>query len=144
MGKVIVDTDTGEIISEVGKKYIRYRKWASFNMEPVYADKRRALMIKSGVAAAVFDFMIGHVNSHGTCKLSYTEIENKLKISRSAVQRAVRILKDEEMITVEPKGRDNVYRINGNIAWAAYGKPGRHAKDKIIRLDLKRDEALEN
>lgn len=143
MGKVIVDTDTGEVISEVGKKYIRYRKWASFNMESAYADKRRALMIKSGVASAVFDFMVGHVNSHGTCKLSYTEIEKRLGISRSAVQRAVRLLKDEEMITVDSKGRENVYRINGNIAWAAYGKPGRRSQDKIIRLDLKRDEALE-
>lgn len=148
MSKVIVDTETGEIIEKKHRRAV-FHRWAQLNMEPVAAKKRRSLYLKSGVAAAVLDLIVERLNSYGSCKLSYSDIVKELGVARSSAVNAIKLLKDENLISAKasPDGK-NVYCINPSIAWASYRENSKHSRydseEKIIRLDLKRDEALEN
>lgn len=80
-----------------------------------YNDKLLQLALKDGTALAVFLFLSRFAEQNNTIKVANKDIQDVLKKSASTVKRAIKTLKDMNVMTVIKSGRDNVYFINPSV-----------------------------
>lgn len=88
----------------------------------------RWLMQKSGMASSVLFFILEHMDNYNALSCSYTVFEDYFGISKSTVQRAIKLLKDNGFIDVLKMGTSNVYVVNTEIAWSSWDNQKKYAQ----------------
>lgn len=77
----------------------------------------RELMIKSPFASHLLMFILEHMDNRNSLACSYDVFIEYFGKSRSTVQRAIKVLREQGFVAVFKIGNSNVYTVNPDLAW---------------------------
>ncbi|WP_114200817.1 replication/maintenance protein RepL, partial [Staphylococcus aureus] len=96
-----------------------YRSWVQMNKDAYKAEDW--LMSKSPIAYRIFKFLINNMDSYNAVMCSQTVLQEQFDVSRVTISRAIKLLKEKQLIDVYKSGTSNVYAVNKQIAWSSWG-----------------------
>ena len=137
--KEFVDTNTGEVLTYETQKVVK-EKIDSDNFYMIFTDYAdRLYRVTSGVAHNVFIWMCSHAEFNTGCvslpPATRSDLEQELEISDSQLTHALKVLKNNHLITGE-RGR---FTVNPKIFWKGDQKIRREEllKDKVLEITYK-------
>ena len=85
----------------------------------------RAIYNKSRPAGDLFNFMIQYMDRKNCLVCSMNLLGEALNKSRQSIYRSIKILADNNFISIAKLGNTNAYYLNSDIVWKAWrnGKP---------------------
>jgi DNA-binding transcriptional ArsR family regulator len=79
-------------------------------------------------AAMILNFILEHMDRKNALCCSYQIFEDKFGYSKSTVQRALKVLKENGYIAVLKVGSANVYIVNPQFAWSSWNNQKEYCK----------------
>ncbi len=116
MRKIVLNAETGEVLKNENSPFKRFLQ--------VNRDELGSLdqLIKlSPTAARVFLFLWSKMNKYNDIACTYSKIQKELNISKTALTRAIGVLKKHNYILAKKVGSGNFYTVNGIIVWGSWG-----------------------
>ena len=92
-----------------------FTNFAQVNLD--YTGQIIQLAQVSSKAVQVFVFLVERMDDNNAFICSSAVIQEALDMSRASVSRAVKILKDSNLIDIKKFGTTNVYLINSQLVW---------------------------
>lgn len=119
-----VDTETGEILSDGRNKENRdfvmlYRH---------YIFQLSELGMQDVQALRVLLFLVKHMDTKNALVAPMSLMSEMLGVSRQTVSQKIKYLQDNGWIAVGKVGRQNVYIVNPDVVWTAYGDQKKYCK----------------
>jgi DNA-binding transcriptional ArsR family regulator len=102
-------------------------------------DLRRHLRANP-LAVEIFLFIAQNMGKENILVCSIAVLMEETGKSRSTIQRAIKYLRDEEVITTVKFGSCTGYAIDGNYVWTTFNQPGRYAVFENARAIASRAE----
>lgn len=129
---------------ELEQKKVRNSPYKDFcQTNNKYNTVRAKLILKNAPAAAIFQFLSGHIDHYNAVVCSYTVIQEALSISRASIQRGIAYLKENGYITVAKSGTTNVYVLNPQLVWNSWGTNYKYCEfDAKVILSATENEDL--
>lgn len=103
-----------------------YRTWSQYNLE--HTKEVMNLIKVNPNAARLLFFLVDQMDTYNAVMCSYTVFEEALELSKPTVTRAVKALKELGFIHVYKSGTSNVYAVNDNVFWKAWGNKKKYSK----------------
>ena len=116
MRKIVLNAKTGEILKNESSPFKRFLQ--------VNRDELGSLdkLIKlSPPAARVYLLLWSKMNKYNDIACTYSKIQKELNISKTALTRAIGVLKKHNYILAKKVGSGNFYTVNGKIVWGSWG-----------------------
>ena len=88
----------------------------------------RWLMKKSGIAGAMFNFTLDHMDYNNALMCSYQVFIDYFQISKQTVTRSIKLLKDNGFIDILKSGTSNIYIVNSEVAWTSWDNQKKYCK----------------
>ena len=120
----IIDIKNQEIQSIVEyneSKKSPFRKWVQMNNDENSYEAEDWLVAKSPTAYRILRFLVSSMDNYNAVICSYKVMQEKLKVSKPTVERAIRLLKEHRFIQVVRTGGANVYLVNKHLYWNSWG-----------------------
>lgn len=105
-----------------------YKTWAQLNLEPRVMHAVQAIAKQSAVALQIYLFIIQYMDRQNALVCSMSVFSEALKYSRQTISKAIKLLKDNNFIDVKKSGTTNVYILNNELAWKAWGTGFKYAE----------------
>jgi Fe2+ or Zn2+ uptake regulation protein len=103
-----------------------YDDWGQFNFE--WTEELLELGRVSPVGLRVLLFFFKHMDNSNALVCSSKVLEEALSCSPASIVRALRVLKDSAFIKIAKSGNTNVFYINSELMWKAWGNSRRYAE----------------
>ncbi len=116
MRKIVLNAETGEVLKNEKSSFKRFLQ--------VNRDELGSLdqLIKLNPAAArVYLLLWSKMNKYNDIACTYSKIQKELSISKTALTRAISVLKKHNYILAKKVGSGNYYTVNGKIVWGSWG-----------------------
>lgn len=135
----MIDLDTGEILDGI-PVYVQAKvKWKEnffMGIQEAFLALARDEEIR-GRTRSVLDYLFGNLGFENYICVQQKEISQELKIDKSDVSKAIKILIKKEIILPGPKlGRTTSYRLNSNYGWKGKVKNLADERSKRGHLQL--------
>jgi len=111
--KQTIDTDTQEVINQ---RVISKNK-DFFQMSEKFGSLFRELNSKNHKAMNLLMFLLEHMNNRNALIVSRDTLSEVLNVSKPTVDRRIKFLKDNMLISIARTGSSSVYYVNSVIAW---------------------------
>lgn len=92
------------------------------------------------LAVEIFLFIAQHMGKENILVCSFSVLMEETGKSRSTIHRAIKYLKDENVITTVKFGSCTGYAIDGHYVWTTFHQPGRYAVFENARAIASRAE----
>lgn len=103
-----------------------YSVWAQLNLER--PEHLLYLSMKHPNANTILFFLATQMDKTNACMVSYKVLTELLGKSRQTVSTAINVLEKMGFIQIFKSGTSNVYTINHDVIWKAYGKNKKYSK----------------
>lgn len=117
------------------RKRCGFERWVQVNHE--HFGVLAWLAANYPAASAVLMCLVGEMDGVNAAECSQVWLCGRLGLSRDAVRRGVKILRDCGFVAVWKQGKSNAYAVNDDIFWRSWG--GNRSRSKFpegIRLDI--------
>lgn len=101
----------------------------------------RAIARENPTAMEIFLFLSEHIDSKGAVTCSQSVLQEVTGKSRPTVWRAVKFLKDRNLLAVMKIGTANVYALNYDVVWASWNSNKKYAMFRGVTLVSKAENA---
>lgn len=124
--KDLEEQDKREAEARKRTKNSPYSNWYQFNRE--YSKEMIWLAGEEPRAHQILLFLLDQMDNYNAVMCSHQVLQEALKIGKTTISNAVKILKEHGFITVYKSGTSNVYAVNKNLAWSSWGNNYKYAK----------------
>ena len=106
-------------------------------------DVLEKITLENPVAAALFLFLSKHMSRTNAVVCPYSVMQSVTGKSKSVVFRAIKYLKEKQLIGAKRVGGSTVYHLNAAVVWHSYGKNLKYAElYAAVLLDPKENPKL--
>lgn len=117
-----------ELYKQLQSRKSAYKRFGQLNLDQIKALDY-ILRVKDGSSALrIFLFLVDHMDNYNAIVCSSKVISEALDMSSATVSRAIKVLKDNEIIGIGKSGTTNIYYINKEIIWHSWATNRRYAK----------------
>lgn len=123
-----IDTETGEVLGNIIAEPTTDQKpdRATSNKDFVmlyrhFISQIADLGMQDAQALRVLLFLVRHMDTKNALAVPMSLISDILELSRQTVSAKIKFLSDNGWITIYKLGRQNVYVVNPDVVWTAYG-----------------------
>lgn len=124
MAVVQVETETGEILNDgrnkENKDFVMLYRHYIFQLSELGMEDVQALR--------VLLFLVKHMDTKNAIVAPMSLMSDMLGLSRQTVSQKIKYLQQHGWIAVGHVGRQNVYIINPDVVWTAYGDQKQYCK----------------
>jgi DNA-binding transcriptional ArsR family regulator len=103
-----------------------FSRWTQYNLE--HTRELMWLTLKHPKAQAILFFLVDQMDEYNAVMCSYQVIQEVLGVGQATVARNIRVLKENNFITVLKSGSSNVYAINDSVYWKSWGNKKMYSK----------------
>jgi hypothetical protein len=111
-----------------------------------HIDDVTELAYDNPTAFKIFMFLIKNMDTTNALSISNKSLQTILDMSKATICRAIKYLKDNGWLCVLKNGSSNVYIVNPDVAWTAYGDQKAYCKftADVILTSAENAEYLKN
>jgi len=111
--KQTIDTDTEEVLNQ----RIVSKNKDFFQLSEKFGSLFRALNEKNHKAMNLLMFLLEHMNNRNALIVSRDTLAEVLGCSKPTIDRWIKFLKDNMLISIARTGSSSIYYVNSVIAW---------------------------
>ena len=113
-----------EIEHELNKKS-GFRNFTMINNDNL---EYLTLLADNPSAMKLYLFIVKNMNNYNALMASYQIFEDALGYKKSTIAKAIKDLKDLNLLYIYKSGSSNVYVLNDNLVWRSYGNNRKYCK----------------